>query len=99
MLSSEDIEMLTVPKSQKIDALFDVLHKLEDADEILYEAVFGHMPFSTNDEWQDEADKVFWHSEGMHEINEVSFALRNVRDLAQHAIHILEQTTEAEVAY
>ena len=99
MLSNEDIKKLTVPKNAKLDALFDVLHKLEDADEILDDAVYGFVPFSPNDEWQNEADNFFWHSEGMKEINDVALALSKARDLARHAIHVLENTTEAQAAY
>ena len=99
MLSSEDIEMLTVPRSAKLDALFDVLHKLEDIDEVLSEAIFDYMPFSEDDDWQSEADNFFWNSEGMSEINDVACALNDARQLTVHAIHTLEESTEAEVAY
>ena len=99
MLSNEDIEMLTVPKNAKLDALFDVLNKLNDADEILDDAVYGFVPFSSNEEWQNEADNFFWHSEGMKEINDVAIVLSKARDLARHAIHVLEHTTEAQAAY
>ena len=44
MLSQKDIETLTVPKNAKLDALFDVLHKLDDADEILRDAIYDYMP-------------------------------------------------------
>ena len=99
MLSNEDIEMLTVPKRVKLDALFDVLSRLEVADAILDDAVYGFVPFSPNEEWQNEADKFFWHSEGMSEINDVAIVLSKARDLARHAIHVLEHTTEAQAAY
>ena len=99
MLSQKDIETLTVPKNAKLDALFDVLNKLNDADEILDDAVYGFVPFSSNEEWQNEADNFFWHSEGMKEINDVAIALSKARDLAKHAIHVLEGTTEAQAAY
>ena len=99
MLSQKDIETLTVPKNAKLDALFDVLRKLEDANEILDEEIYGFVPFSSNDEWQNEADKYFWYSEGMGEINDVAIALGNTRDLARHAIHVLEDTSQAQVAY
>ena len=99
MLSQKDIETLTVPKNAKLDALFDVLHKLDDADEILRDAIYDYMPMSENDVWQDEADKYFWHSEGMGEINDVAITLRKACDLARHAIHVLEDTSLALVAY
>ena len=99
MLSNEDIEKLTVPKKVKLDALFDVLSRLEVADAILDEAVYRFVPFSSNDEWQNEADKIFWNSEGMKEINDVALALSKARDLARHAIHVLEDTSLAQVAY
>ena len=98
MLSQKDIEMLTVPKETKLHALFDVLRKLEEAEEILWEAIYDYMPMSENDAWQDEADKLFWHSEGMNEINDMDFALRKTRDLAHHAIHVLDDTNQIEVA-
>ena len=99
MLSQKDIETLTVPKNAKLDALFEVLHKLEDVDELLRDAIYDYMPMSENDEWQDEADEFFWHSEGMGEINDVAIALRKAYDLARHAIHVLEDTSLAQVAY
>ena len=99
MLSNEDIQRLTVPKNVKLDALFDVLSRLEVADAILDDAVYRFVPFSSNDEWQNEADKIFWYSEGMKEINDVALALSKARDLTRHAIHVLENTTEAQAAY
>ena len=99
LLSSEDIQMLSVPRSAKLDALFDVLHKLDDIDELLRDAIFDYMPFSENDDWQSAADDFFWNSEGMREINDVACALNDARQLTVHAIHTLEESTEAEVAY
>ena len=98
MLSKDDIERLTVSKENKLHALVDVIRKLDDADDILSEAVYGYMPFSVDSEWQDEADSFFWNSEGMHEINDVACAIVKARDFALHAICILEGTPEAEAA-
>ena len=98
MLSQKDIEMLTVPKETKLHALFDVLRKLNDADELLREAIYDYMPMSENDVWQDEADRYFWNTEGMDEINKVSITLGKACDLARLAIHVLEDTSQAQVA-
>ena len=93
-----DIQRLTVSRENKLNALVEVIHKLEEADDILRDAIYGYMPFSADSEWQDEADKFFWNSEGMHEINDVACAIRNARGLALHAIHALETTSEAKAA-
>ena len=98
MLSKEDIQRLTVSNEDKLHALADVIRKLDEADYILNDAVYGYMPFSADAQWQDEADKFFWNSEAMHEINDVACAIVKVRDLALHAIHILEGTPEAKAA-
>ena len=95
MLSKKDIEMLYVSINDKLDALVNVLLKIEDADDILEDAVYGHVPFSQNEAWQDEADQFFWHSEGMYEINDVALAIGKLRDLTRHAIHVLENSTQA----
>ena len=98
MLSKEDIQRLTVAREDKLAALDEVFLKLEKADYILNEAVYRYMPFSSDSQWQDEADKFFWNSEGMHEINDVACAIRNARGLALQAIHALEHTSEAKAA-
>ena len=98
MLSKDDIQRLTVSNEDKLHALVDVIRKLDEADHILNDAVYGYMPFSSDSQWQDEADKYFWNSEGMHEINDVACAIRNARGLALHAIHALEHTSEAQAA-
>ena len=98
MLSNDDIQRLTVSKEDKIDALVEAMNKLEEADYILNEAVYAYMPFSADSQWQDEADHFFWNSEGMHEINEVVCAIVKARDLARHAVHVLEGSSEAKAA-
>ena len=98
MLSNEDIQRLTVSKEDKIDALLEAINKLDEADYIINEAVYAYMPFSADSQWQDEADHFFWNSEGMHEINEVVCAIVKARDLALHAVHVLEGTSEAKAA-
>ena len=98
MLSNEDIERLTVSKEDKLNALGEVLHKLDEANDILFDAVYGYMPFSADSEWQDEADKFFWGSAGMHEINDVACAILKARDFARHAVLILKGTSEAKAA-
>lgn len=95
MLSNEDIQRLTIPKKVKVEALFFVLNRLEDADDILDDAIYRFAPFSSDDEWQNEADQIFWHSEGMREIDKVVLALSKASELAKHAIHVLENAKEA----
>ena len=68
MLSNEDIQRFSLHSGDKIDALFDVVHRIEDIREDLNYSIFSNMPFSPDDEWQEEANKLFWDSDGMHEL-------------------------------
>ena len=90
MLTQEDIEMFTVSKEVKLEALLNVIHKLGDIRADLYTAIFDRMPFSANDDWQDEADKVFWHSEGMDKLLSIDNMLRTTRELAVAGMQELE---------
>ena len=92
MLSNDDIQRLSVSKKDKLYALFNVLSKIDEADCILDDVVYRHMPFSEDTKWLDEAAKYFWNSECMQEINDVSRAIGNARSLVHHAIHALETT-------
>ena len=90
MLTQEEIEKFTVTKKDKIEALLNVIHKLGDIRADLYTAIFDKMPFSANDEWQDEADKVFWHTEGMDKLLAIDNMLRTTRELAVAGMQELE---------
>ena len=98
MLTQKEIEMFTVPKENKIHALGEVIQFLNDADNVFGKNIYGYMPLCADEQKQYEADNVFWSSELMDEINDVACAIVKVRDLALHAIHILEGTPEAEAA-
>ena len=90
MLTQEEIEKFTVSKEDKVDALSNIVHKLKSVREDLYSAIFDRMPFSPNDEWQDEADKVFWHSEGMDRLFSIDNMLKTTQDLAVAAMKELQ---------
>ena len=90
MLTQEEIEKFTVSKEDKVDALLNVVHKLESIRDDLYSTIFDRMPFSANDDWQDEADKVFWHSEGMEKLLSIDNMLRTTRELAVAGMQELE---------
>ena len=98
MLSNDDIQRLTVSNENKLHALDVVLLKLDEANDFLFNAVYGYMPFSPDSDWQDEADKLFWGSAGMHEINDTACAILKARDFARHAVLVLKGTSEAKAA-
>ena len=83
MLTQQDFQMFSVPISNKIHALLEVIQKLNDADEILSENIYAYMPMCTDEKRQDEADNVFWNSEAMDDINEVAVSISRIRDLAK----------------
>lgn len=96
MLSQEEIQMFTVSVRAKLGATYTVHQALDELDAVLRETIYDYMPMSADDEWQDEADKVFWNSEGMHEINDVDCAIRHACELTLHAIHLLEHNSQSQ---
>lgn len=92
MLTQEEIQKIPVSRWAKLGAMYTVVKALEELGAVLRETIYDYMPMSLDEDWQDEADKVFWNSEAMEEINEVDCALIYARDLALHAINHLECT-------
>lgn len=93
------LDVLIPSDNDKIDVLFKTVQKIESIREDLNDAVFGFMPLSNDKDWEIQAENVFWNSSAMSEFLQLEHLLKLARDCAQNAIHQLENSTQAEVAY
>ena len=93
------LDVIIPSDNDKIDVLFKTVQKIEDIREDLNDAVFGFMPFSIDSDWEAQADKIFWNSSAMSEFLQLERLLKMAIECANNAIHQLEHSSQAEVAY